>query len=238
MCQAEPRVVGVGDVPGGVDVRVGGPQLRVDDDAVSGLQARRLGQLDVRRDPDADDHRVGLDQAAVGQPHPGGPAARAGDLAHLHAEPQVDAVLAVQAGEDPGGLGAEHAQQRELGRLQDGDLDAGRAGRGGGLQADPARADDRDPGRGLEGGLDLVAVRHPAEVEHAVGAGARHREAARRGAGGQQQPGVADAAAVGQRHLVRRAIDAGDGDTEAQLDAVGGVPRRRMDVDRLAFGLA
>jgi hypothetical protein len=104
--------------------------------------------------------------------------------------------------------------------------------------ADPARADDRDPGGALEGGLDPVAVVHPAQVQHAVGAGARHREAARRGAGGQQQPGVADPGAVGQRHLVGRAVDPGHRLTEAQLHAVVGVPRLRVDVDRLAFGLA
>ena len=103
----------------------------VDHDPVADLQARRLGQLGVRSDPDADDDRVGRDVAAVGQPDAGDPAVRGGDLAHLHAEPQVDAVLAVQVGEDPGDLGAEHPQQRQLGRLEHGDLDAGRAGRGG-----------------------------------------------------------------------------------------------------------
>ena len=40
-----------------------------------------------------------------------------GDLLDLDAEPQVDAVLAVQVGEDLGDLGAEHPQQRQLGRL-------------------------------------------------------------------------------------------------------------------------
>ena len=40
-------------------------------------------------------------------------------------------------------------------------------------------ADDRDTGSGLEGGLDLVAVAHPAQVEHTVSVGARHLEAAR-----------------------------------------------------------
>jgi hypothetical protein len=231
-------VQGAGHIPGGEEVRVGGPQPGVNHDPVADLQARRLGQLGVRRDPDADDDGVGRDVAAVGQPDAAGPAVRGGDLAHLNAEPQVHAVLAVQAGEDAGNLGAEDPQQRQLGRLQQGDLDAGRAGRGGALQPDPPRADDRDPGDGLEGGLDLVTVAHPAQVEHAICVGARHPEAARRGPGGQQQPGVADPAVVGQGHLVRRAVDAGYGDAEAQLDAVIGVPRRRVDVDRVAFGLA
>ena len=52
------------------------------------------------RDADADDHRVGLDLAAVGQPYPAGPAAAPVISLDLDAEPQVDAVLAVQVGED------------------------------------------------------------------------------------------------------------------------------------------
>ena len=64
------------DLPGGVDVRVGGTQLRVGDDAVADLKAGGLGELDVGRDPDADDDRVGLDVGSVGQPHAVSPAAR------------------------------------------------------------------------------------------------------------------------------------------------------------------
>jgi hypothetical protein len=46
------------------------------------------------------------------------------------------------------------------------------------------------------------AVEH--EARSRLGpAEARHRETTRPGARGQQQPGVADPAAVGQRHLVR-----------------------------------
>ena len=83
--------------------------------------------------------------AAVGQPYAAGLAAGSGDLGDLDAEAQVDAVLAVQAGEDLGYLPAEHPQQRQFGRLEDRHLDAGGPGRGGGLQADPARSDHRDP---------------------------------------------------------------------------------------------
>ncbi len=235
---AEQPVVGVGDVAGGVDVRVGGTQLRVDDDAVAGLQAGHLGELAVGRDPDADDDRVGLDTAAVGQPRAAGPAAGSGDLRDLDAEAQVDAVVAVQVGEDLGDLAAEHAQQRELGRLQQCHLDAGRPRGSGALQADPASSDHRDPGRSLEGGLDLVAVGDPAQVQHTAQVSARHRQAAWRGAGGQRQLRVADPAAVGQPQLASRRIDAGDADAKAQVDAVLGVPRPRVDVDDLPFDLA
>ena len=135
----------VGDVAGGVDVRVGGAQLRVDPDAVIDLEACCGGELAVGRDPDPGDDRVGRDVAAIGQAHPGGLAVVAGDLADLHAAAQVHLVVTVQVGEDLGDLAAEDPQQRQFRRLQHGDLDAGGAGRGRGLQADPAAADQRDP---------------------------------------------------------------------------------------------
>jgi len=107
-------------------------------------------------------------------------------------------VVAVQSGEDQGRLPAEDPKQRQLTRLQDRHLDSGGAGRGGSFQADPARTDYRNPRRSLEGLLDLVAVRNPAQVEHAAGSSAGHSQPARRGASSQQHPGVADPAAVSQ----------------------------------------
>jgi hypothetical protein len=44
----EGRVVEIGDVPSGIDVRVAGSQRGVDPDAVLHLQSRHSGQLDVR----------------------------------------------------------------------------------------------------------------------------------------------------------------------------------------------
>jgi hypothetical protein len=151
-------------------------------------------------------------------------------------------VLAVQACEDLGHLPAEHPQQRQLGRLQHRHLRAGSPGRGGGLQPDPARADHRDPGRGLEGRPDLVAVGHPAQVQHAPGVGTRHGQAPRRGAGGQQQLGVADPAAIGQRDKPPQEPRLGDGglgvvgepgidlDRHPAVDAAGGVVDRPQHV--------
>ena len=80
----------------------------------------------------------------------------------------------MQGGEDLGDLAAEYPQQGQLRRLQHGDLDACGTGRGCGLQADPAGADHREPGRAFEGRLDPVAVRNAAQVEHAVKVGAWH----------------------------------------------------------------
>ena len=44
--------------------------------------------------------------------------------------------------------------------------------------------------------------------------------------------------AVREANLVGCRVDACDRDAEAQVDVVLGVPLRRMEVDRLAFGLA
>lgn len=89
--------------------------------------------------------------------------------------PQRDAVLAVQVGEDLRHPGAEDPQQRQLGLLQHGDLGAARAGRRGGLQADPARADDDLRGV-AELGPQVVAVVEAPETAHAAEVGARHRQ--------------------------------------------------------------
>ena len=69
---------------------------------------------------------------------------------------QVDAVGGVQVGEHLRHLGSEQAQQRQLALFEHGHLGAGRAGRGGGFQADPTGADDHYPGAGAERGFELV----------------------------------------------------------------------------------
>jgi len=160
----------------------------------------------------------------------GAPAA-ADDLGDLHAALQVDAVAAVQAGEDRGHLAAQDSQQRQLNGLEDGDRCAGPPGGGRDLQADPAGPDHDHAGLGVEDDPDPVAVLDGAQVVHAVQIGAGGRESPRRGAGGQQELGVADPAAIGQGHLVGGGVDCGGGDTEAQVDVVVGVPPFGMDED-------
>jgi hypothetical protein len=51
---AQQRVEGVGDVAGGIDVRVGGAQLRVNLDAVIDLAAGRRGQPGGQGDANPD----------------------------------------------------------------------------------------------------------------------------------------------------------------------------------------
>ena len=136
-------------------------------DAVADLKPGRLGELGVRRDADPHHDGVGRDVAAVGKAHAADAVASAGDLVDAGAHAQVDAVGAVQVGEDLGHLAAEHPQQRQLGHLHDGDLGAGGAGRGGRLEPDPAGADHRHAFRALERLPDPVAVAHRAQVVHA-----------------------------------------------------------------------
>jgi hypothetical protein len=176
---AQQRVICVGDVTRGVDVRVRGLQRGAGPDAVADLQPGCLGKLGVGRDADADDDDVRGDVAAVREPQPVGAATASGDVVHPGAKPQVDVVIPVQFREHLGYLAAEHAQQRQFGHLDHGDFGTGGAGRGGALQPDPARADHGHALRGLKGGLDRVAVADPAQVVHAAELGTRDLQATR-----------------------------------------------------------
>lgn len=140
----------------------------VGDDAVVDLQPRSLGQSGVGVDTDAHDDGVRREAGAVGEQDTVGGVPVTGDLADPNAEPQVDAVIPVQVGEDLGDLPAEHPEQGQLGALQHHHPGTGRTGRGRGLQADPARADHDDRRAGPERPLEPVAVLQPPQVQHAV----------------------------------------------------------------------
>ena len=62
---AERAALEVGDIAGGVDVGLRRAQLRVDDDAVVGLQAERAGESQLRLDADAGDDGVGAEALAA-----------------------------------------------------------------------------------------------------------------------------------------------------------------------------
>src|SRR5690606_24448525 len=222
----EQRVVGAGHVAGGEDVGVGGAERGVHEHAVVDLEPGRGGEPGVGFDADASDDGVGLDAGAVGE------ADASGDLLDLDAEPQVEAVGAVEVGEGRADPFAEDAQQRLASGLQHGDVDAGGAGGGGHFEADPARADDGDPGGAGQHVAEAFAVVDGAQVEGVAG------QAARGGAGGEQQLGVAEFVAGGQGDFVGGAVDGGDRGAGEDLDALVGVPGGVVDEDLLAFGLA
>jgi hypothetical protein len=155
---AQARVVRVGDIARGEDVRVGRAEVLVDDDPVADLEPGVRRELGIGCDPHPDEDQVGGDPAAVAQNDAGHRTVPASQLGNRNLTAQVYAVVAVQFGEDGRGLRAEDAQQWHSGGLEEGDVQSGVAGSGRGLQADPAGADDRDPLRAGEAGLDAVTV--------------------------------------------------------------------------------
>ncbi len=150
--------------------------MRVHPNAVVDGQPGGRRQSGVRQDAGTDDHRIGGDQAAVAQSHTMGLSVVPGDLGDLDAAPHIDTVVAVQRGEDPGDLRAEDSEQGECRGFQHGDLQAGGAGGRCGLQADPAGADHRDPGRPAEHRPDPVAVLQRAQVVNAGEIGSGYRQ--------------------------------------------------------------
>ena len=140
--------------------------------------------------------------------------------------------VAVEGGEDRRHLGTEYAQERQLGGLEDRDMGSGAACGGGGLEPDPAGADDDDARIGGDRGPQPFAVVDRPEVEHALEVRTRQRQAAGGGAGGEQHLVVAEVALVSQVHLVGLRVERGGRDIEPQVDVVLGVPILLMDEDR------
>ena len=131
------------------------------------------------RRADPDDDEVGGEPGVPVGGHRRHPAAGAAELADDGVGEQVDAVVAVQPGEDAAHLRAEHGVQRGRLRLDDRHLVAVVAGRRGDLEADPAGADDHHPPSAAgEVGQQPVGVGEGAQVADAVQVGARHRAAA------------------------------------------------------------
>ena len=219
-------------------MRVGGAQARVHQHPVVHLQPGLPGQVDVRCDADADHHGVGVDHRAVAQLHARHGRALAPQCGDGHPEPQVDAVLPVQAGEDLRHLRAEHAQQWELGALQHGDGGAGGARGGSGLQADPAPADHHYVRARAEGGAQRVAVVERAQVVHTGQVRAGQPQVARRGAGGEQEPVVVHRLPVVGHQLVRVPVQPGHGGAQPQVDVVLAVPRLGVHEDGVALVVA
>ena len=224
-------MVGVGQVTGGVDARVGGAQRRVGHHPIVDLQAGVGGQAGVGHGADAHHHDVRGQRRARRGDHLADLPGRAPDLAHRLAEPELHAVLAVQVGEHLAQLGADRAVQRGRLRLDHRHLAAGLAGRRRRLQADPARAHGDHPPAAAEGGREPLRVADGPQVQHAVPVGPGYVQPAWRRAGGQQQPVVSDALPVrgGDRPAGR--IHRGDRHAEPQVHVVPGVPALLVHVD-------
>jgi hypothetical protein len=108
-------------------------------------------------------------------------------------------VLSVDVAVEAADLRAEYPLVRERERVDDRDLESTLARGGGELAADPASADHRHPPAGGEARPEQVAVGERAQIVDTVQVRAGNAQAARLGTGREQQPAVAERAAVVQR---------------------------------------
>jgi hypothetical protein len=131
-----------------------------------------------------------------------------------------------------GDLGGQDARERPVGGLDDGDLAARGAGRGGELRADPSGADDHDGVLLTEDRPQPCGVVEGAQQMDAAHT-LRARELDRFGAGGDDQDVVRDGARRGVQ-FVRRGPHAGHVAAQLQLD----VERLEVDVEGGVLGLA
>ena len=173
------------------------------------------------RDADADQHRVGGDRPSVGEDellhrrarHRG---QRVGDRdAELHAH----ALGSVQVGEPAAEPRTQHVRERDLGRLDQRDLDAEAAGGCGDLLADEAGADDRQSRPRRERLAQRVRVGERAQRMN-VRAPGEHRQPPRAGAGGDDQLVVAELGAVLERDAPGGDVEPRRAAAEQQLDLV------------------
>ena len=135
-----------GDLADGEDVRVGGPQRVVHDDAAAraDLQAAGAGQLVAGPDARRDDDHVDVEPPAVGE-------RQAFDLAVAEEFPRVLAQVDLDAHpldlveQRPRARVVDLARHQPRGELDDVRLQPEVADRLGGLQAEQAAADHRRP---------------------------------------------------------------------------------------------
>ena len=184
------------------------------------LQPGRLGERGVGHGADGDEDEVGAHLGAVGEDGAGPPFVLL-EGGERGVEVQVDAVLAVQVGEDARHVLTDRAHEGKGGALDHGDRATCRPGGRRDLEADPAGTDDEQAA--AEVLLELLGLLDGAQVGDRHTRLVGHRQVPRGGAGGDEQVVVGDGPAVdlegAGRGVERR--DAGAGD---QLDTVVGVP--------------
>ena len=232
---AEQRVVGVGDVAGGVDMRVAAAQR-------AGRRRRRC------RPPGRPSRRARRWAAPRRRRRPRRPAAPCRRAAAPRT-PAVAAELAHRGGEAegrrrgrgadrrrPGDVGAEHAQQRQVGALDDGDRRRHAAAR-------PRRPRGRSSRR-----RQRPAARHRPTLRRSGRCRRGSAGAARRRDRRREHPAAAASsrwptAASRSRRVVRRPsrpagrpVDGSHRGARAQVDVVFGVPAGIVHEHRVAIG--
>src|SRR4029079_12765953 len=141
---------------------------------------------------DADDERVAGDPVTVVEldAPDRSRAVQPGDAGR---QPDVDALLAVQAREPVAELGAEHARQRRRRGLDDRDLGTEAQRRRGDLQADEPGADDDQARSRAQRATEPPRVAERPQLVHVLVARAAG-ERTRRASGGDQEPTEGDVA--------------------------------------------
>ena len=124
----------------------------------------------------------------------------------------------MQIREDRAELGAQHGKQRQLRRLEDGDLDALGTCRGRDFQSDPAGADDGQPGTRRNRAEQRIGIVHATQREHPARIEAGQAERAGPRPRGQRELVVTELGTVRQPHGVRRPVDRGYLGAQQQVD--------------------
>ena len=237
------QVTAVVGVPGGSDVARGvhagraGLQLLVDDDAVVDLQAGRDGQLDSGGDPDADDDDIGVLDVAVAQDDvlDGVGAAQLGDSGP---QPQLHAVVGVQAAEHLTDLVAQDAVQGRRGGVDEDDLGAHLSSGRGDLRADPTGSNHRHATGGANGVAEPDRIADRAEVVDAGEIGSGDVEVARLGAGRHDSGRERQVLVAVEEEVASVGVEGFDGASRQQLDVVGRIEALVVDACRLRRDLA
>ena len=156
------------------------------------------GQLGTRPDPDADDHQVRGDPAAIGQLDGLHPVVLAAERNHLGANADIHTAADVRVAVELGYHRRNRTADQAVGGLDDGHRLTLRARDRRGLKADEPATDHHH-----RLGVGLQCPQHRrivggAQVRHAVEVGAGHGQPARARADGQRQPVEVEHVAAGR----------------------------------------
>ncbi|MNE47127.1 hypothetical protein D3C80_1415100 [compost metagenome] len=143
----------MGHVADGVDGGVAGARALIDHHAVFASQTGGARQGFARQSADADEDGVGGDQPAVGQTH-----AAVLEARDFGAGQDLDAVAAMQVGEEGREGCRRHAGQHPIHALDHHGLGAEGAGGSRRLKAHIAAADHGQPLAGGQGGLEPFGI--------------------------------------------------------------------------------
>jgi hypothetical protein len=174
---------------------------------------------------------------SAGSTRPSSSTSASMELAHPCAHAQRDTVLGVQGTEQPSNLVAQDSVQRNRRGVDEYDIGTDLSGGRGDLRADPAGADDRDPGRGTDGISQTDGVVSGAKQMDPGELGSGYPESARRGSGGENEAVEGDVVTAIQHDpsgvRIERSHAVGD-----ELDVVLGIEPVGMDMRDVELGFA